>query len=548
MAFIRKNNMAQNDFTAESPVWPVNRAGELVFTTGSSDTDIAGFISSSQIPSDPRTGRIKAVFGPAATESAIVGSDLTYYVKEGNQVKFTPNSATGTITKYKTDGSIDFVQTVSSGATYTYGTYSGTQKFVVSASTGSIDATPVNVLLGVQQLAPLGKISGGGSAFGGSTSSGATQNSTWCHVYSAWGDFNAVQLVYINSSVSADTIDLVSVAATTSIYPSGVNNIAQPQGGGVFTTPLSALTDNAGTSTRVPNIYVTPKIACSSLPRAAGELDGGKYPILLVRDFRQTGNTNVQYKSFNAAMAGSGWDSVNEGFTFQAARAPSGDKVTTPGSLTTLTREAVNPITTVQGVIFSYNQKMYTVMPIGDSIWAGANDGVTNNCSFSFKATARCRSAGKMVSFFSAAIAGSTIQEINTRGQTFIAAVKPELVILPSYTINSTTTTQANWDTQWQQVMDLADAQLSLGKRVILVTPLPNNSFNSTLNAFRLIQRQRVINSGLPYVDVEAALVDVAAGNGNWLAGLNADSTHPNPAGHEVIANLLQPVLNSLLP
>lgn len=143
--------MAQNDFTAESGVWPVNELGEIVFSqTGSGSTNITGFIPANSVPSDPRTGRVKAVFGPAATESATVGNDLTYYVKEGDTVKFTPNTATGTITKYKADGTVDFVVTNPTSAV-TYGPYSGTIKFVSSVSVGSIDAVVQDAVVGVPE-------------------------------------------------------------------------------------------------------------------------------------------------------------------------------------------------------------------------------------------------------------------------------------------------------------------------------------------------------------------------------------------------------------
>lgn len=145
------------DNTQESSVWAVNELGEIVLTPyGAGSTNVVAFLPSSQIPSDPRTGRVKAVFGPPATETATVGNDLTYYVKEGSSVKFTSNSATGTITKYKSDGTIvDFTQTVLIGDTYNYGPYIGAIKFVVSVTAGSISATTGDASLTSAQSANL---------------------------------------------------------------------------------------------------------------------------------------------------------------------------------------------------------------------------------------------------------------------------------------------------------------------------------------------------------------------------------------------------------
>lgn len=393
-----------------------------------------------------------------------------------------------------------------------------------------------------------GSIECGGGILGGPLNSGATANSTWCHAISAWGPFSRVKLVFGNASASSETVDLFSVAPSSSIYPSGINNIAQPQGGGVFGAVQSAFAVAAGTSARVPSYIPSAWLDCRSVARAAGELDNGIYELLLARVYFQTGNTNSQYMSLNAAMGGSGWDSVNEGFTLQFGRAPTGDKVTTPGSLTSLTREATNPIVMVHGAIFDYDQKMYSILTPGDSIWDGALDGVTNRCPFTFKAIARVRRTGKMVSYINGGIASSTAAEINTRGKALIDVYAPDLIIIASYTINSATATQADWDAQWLLFKDLAKYQLSKGKQVLFVTPLPNNSFTSTINGYRLIQRQRVISSGFPYVDIEAATVDIADGRGRWLAGLTFDGTHPNPAGHEAIASPTQVSVNALTP
>lgn len=144
--------------TLESNYFPVNELGEIVLTTGSGSTNIAGFMPSNLVPTDPRTGRVKAVFGAAATETASVGNDLTYYVKEGTSVKFVSNSAIGTITKYKNDGSVDFVQAVVAGNIFSYGPYSGAQKFVATVSVGSIDASVGDAVLGSVQVAADGRM------------------------------------------------------------------------------------------------------------------------------------------------------------------------------------------------------------------------------------------------------------------------------------------------------------------------------------------------------------------------------------------------------
>lgn len=394
----------------------------------------------------------------------------------------------------------------------------------------------------IHRFNPRGNVQAAASHYPTPTNNGGTVNSTWFHALSAWDDFHAVQLVFSNSSASPVTVEAVAVAATTTIYPAGANNIALPQGGGAWSTPLQNLTVPAGAALRTPGFLVTPKIAVSSLPRAAGELDNGKYPLLLVKTYVNGTNTTFAYASLNTAMGGSSWDAVNEGFTLQTGRVGGDMVVTTPAGGSPLAR-STGPILTLVGVIFTYNRKVSSVCGIGDSIMQGYLDGVTNNCPFAFKATARIRAGGYPVSYLNGGIAGSTIIEINQHGKDLITNCSPDVVILPSFSPNSPTAAQSDWDAQWYQVMDLAATQLARGKHVVLLTPYPNNAFNSTTNAYRLKQRQRVINSGLPYADIESAVVDTAGGIGNYKTGMNNDVTHPSPAGHEAIAAVLQPVL-----
>lgn len=364
-------------------------------------------------------------------------------------------------------------------------------------------------------------------------------NSTRNHVVSAWGEYNAVQLVFLNRSGSASTVENYTVAVGSTIYPSGVNNIAAPSGS--WASPKGAVTIPAGTQYK-PGMFVTPKIPLKSVARAVGELDGGKYPLLYVRCYIGSANSTASYAGLPAAWA-SKWNPVNEGFTLQTAIAYGADYVTTPGPWNAATGED-SPAVTFFGVIYTYDRKHTTVCSIGDSIWAGNGDGVTGICPFGFKATARIRASGKYCAWQSGGIGGSQITQINLHGKDIIANLSPDIIIIPSYTINSAMSTQDDWDSQWFSVMDLAQAQLALGRQVLLVTPLPNNFLSQAQNVFRIKQRSRVINSRIPFVDVES----LVGASGSWVsASLTADGTHPTPLGHEALASLVQPVLDKLI-
>lgn len=389
--------------------------------------------------------------------------------------------------------------------------------------------------------AGIGNVSGGGGYLSQFvTGNGAGANLTRAVAINAWGDYNAVQLVFLNKSASACTVDNFSVAAGSTIYPSGTNNLALPSGG--WGAAQGSVTVPAG-STYKPGMFITPKIPLRSISRAAGELDNGKYPLLFYRGFIATGNTTESYVQLVSGFP-TKWAAVNEGFSLQTAVAYGGDYVASPNGWNNAPNLDL-PALGLFGAIFTYDRKYTTVCSVGDSIWAGNNDGVTNICPFGFKATARIRAKGKYCSWQAGGISGSPMTQINLHGKDIISSIAPDILILPSYTINSPAGTQTDWDNQWYYVMDLVQTQLSLKKQVLLLTPLPNSSFNATQNGYRLKQRQRVIDSQLPYVDVESMCTSI----GGWAdATLTADGTHPLAAGHEVLAALVQPVLDTMIP
>lgn len=143
-----------NDNTLEGVSWPVNELGELILTQGSGSGNIVGQVPLSFVPVDARTGTVKAVFGRSPNETASPTVPLTLYLSEGRTVSFKATSATGgSITKYLANGTVDFTVGITGNATsQTYGPYSGLQQFVVTCTTGSIDATTSEAVLSSPQF------------------------------------------------------------------------------------------------------------------------------------------------------------------------------------------------------------------------------------------------------------------------------------------------------------------------------------------------------------------------------------------------------------
>ena len=431
---------------------------------------------------------------------------------------------------------------VGAGALATIGPYAGQQRFLVTCVTGSIDISTADAVLGaIRASLPVGNVSAGGSflpAYPDGNGAGS-ENRTFSAVISAWGEFNGYQLIYANRSPVACRVNNVRVGVGATIYPNGTNNIAAPS---TWYPPTGEEIIPAGADHR-PRFYVAPRRQARAVPRAAGERDGGLYPLLFLRHYIAPGNTTESYSALPAGWAGKR-AKASEGHSLQTASAYGGDYVTDASSWNAAAGEDA-PALVFVGAIFHYDRPFTTVCGVGDSVWAGNLDGGTGICPFGFIATARIRRAGKFVSWHSAGVGGASMLDIVANGLEIVRLIAPGILLLASYTINSPVDTQAAWDAQWSSLMELVQAQLVTNRQVLLVTPLPNNSLSATQNGYRKQQRQRVLNSGLPFVDAES----LADSNGHWLnPGHAVDDTHMSVLGHQAMAALTQPRLDLMIP
>ncbi|OFJ47854.1 hypothetical protein BA896_001405 [Janthinobacterium lividum] len=471
---------------------------------------------------------------------------------------------------------------VGSGALAPIGAFAGEQRFLVTCSAGNVTVATANsavsaarvgrdaagtavglgdsstqIPLRVNQL--VGAMRAGGTGLPAATNSVAsgTTTKTFAGAISAWGPFHAVQLIFGNHTATPAVIDNSCVATSSTAYPGGVFNIAAPSSGwsagtGAVVAPAAIGADAAAMRKR-PGLILSPKLPARSLTRAAGELDGGKYELLFWRNVRLGNNNTFTYGDLGAGFSAA-WDAANEGFSILTADPTFGvDTVANPGSVVTSTRETGAPGVAIVGVLFHYDKKMTTIGGPGDSIFVGSpNSSGAIGMPYIFKATARVRAAGKMVSYFNGAISGSSMQAINLHGRDIVDLNMLDIMVVHSHTINGMTPTQlsgnaADWDGQWYFMMDLIQYHLDKksGNQVLILTPLPNDSFTPSQNALRLKQRDRVINSGLPYVDVES----LADSLGHWVNPAHVlDGTHPSPLGHEALCEKVKPVLLTMVP
>lgn len=380
------------------------------------------------------------------------------------------------------------------------------------------------------------------------TGNGISANSTFCHVFSAVAPFSGVKLVFLNIGVAAATVDDTVVGSAPSIYPSGAQNIVNPAGT-VWGSPIGALVIPAGVSATSPGMLVSPFIPIRSQSRIpAVDGDGGTFPLLLVRNAINTGNTNAAYSRPASATFGTTYNSTNnDGMTLAAkANVGAGNFVTSNiAGLLTGTAD-VNPFLTTMGVIFQYDQLVTTVCGVGDSIQAGSGDGVSACTPFNWQACMNLRAQGKSVAYYNAGVPSGGIADFAYNANNIILNIKPDVMMLPAYTINSAHATQSDYDVQWQTIMSIAAQATAAGIKVILQTCYPHNGDTAGEFAIKLIQDQRARNSGFPFVDFSSMYgVNGAFLNPAWCVG---DNVHPSVLGNTYMATLAQPVIASLIP
>jgi lysophospholipase L1-like esterase len=291
-------------------------------------------------------------------------------------------------------------------------------------------------------------------------------------------------------------------------------------------------------------MFVTPSIPVRSQARVpAIDGDGGTFPLLMVRNFINTGNANAAYSRPASPTFGTSYTAANNaGMTLAAkANVGGGNFVTSNIAGFSAGTADVNPFFTTMGVIFQYDQLVTTVCGIGDSIMAGSGDGASQCTPFIWQACMNLRAQGKSLAYYNCGVPSGGIADFAYNGNNVITNIKPDVIVLPAYTINSAHVTQADYDTQWYTIMGIAAQATAAGIKVIMQTCYPHNGDSAGEFAIKLNQDQRVRNSGFPFIDFSSMYgVNGAFLNQAWCVG---DNVHPSPLGNQVMAAISQPTI-----
>lgn len=362
-----------------------------------------------------------------------------------------------------------------------------------------------------------------------------TANQNWHLTTVAARAFNGIEVIYANVGATVTTYDHTAVAAASSIATPALK-VTPDQPWNV--APGAVVLGTTGT-VPLPLYLGTGVIPCRSVP----PMDGGRFPYAHVR-VHTVGAVPAYANISNMAAA---WDAGNTDWPYQCFVQGGGDYTSvSQASFTSTTR---TNIAIPAAIRFHYDSPGITGLAVGDSIMGGDSvvDGSPGRASYAFRAVRLMQDEGYPFDLVNTAISGNTWAQYSPRAKAFMDMIKPDFVLIPSFTPNDPFTTQAQADTQWRNCMELVSYALALDIIPIISTPAPNNGTSANSDAFRLSIRARALASGFAVLDLEPIWSDRAT-PARWAAGMNdaGNSTHPGAAGNAAAGAALAAVLKSI--
>jgi acyl-CoA thioesterase-1 len=197
-----------------------------------------------------------------------------------------------------------------------------------------------------------------------------------------------------------------------------------------------------------------------------------------------------------------------------------------------------------------------TVVCLGDSVTKGVREGVKKEETFCFLLEESLNKSGLSTIVVNSGVGGHTTADALKRFQSDVLAHRPQLVVImfglnDSWIDEGKTTSRLTVDEYTENLKEMLSYLRIKDIRAILMTPNPvvaptypperNRTLSPYVKAVRELARQKKI----PLVDVYARFGELALEGVN-LNSLYTDAMHPNPKGHQVLAEMLFPIVRSL--
>jgi len=315
-----------------------------------------------------------------------------------------------------------------------------------------------------------------------------------------------------------------SANVTSGVAVSTGTNVNVTVGGATAITVPAAISAG-GTVDAIQSEVVSDWIQCASIPRD----DGGAGYLLVLRVYQPSaGNTDAN------RISTQGYTAAHLAVSGLAAVAQLADKVTTWSGWST----AVSQISGAFGLELLTATGVVSVGCYGDSTMAGTGNTWTNMSGAVISALANG------YGIFNGAEAGSQSTSYLTRMQNaFANGSVPKVAGFCPFSPNDTDKyTAAGTARQISGALLFLNECKKYGIYPILVTPCPVSSLTAPQEAFRrqVVAACKSISTSMScgLVDRDSVYTDYSGATGGWLAGLNADTQHPNATGYALEAAL----------
>lgn len=383
--------------------------------------------------------------------------------------------------------------------------------------------------------------------FNGQIALGATGDTTWASAQTGWGEFDYVQQVFaVSNGATSFTIDDQSAAPSNAVgvHPSGgAAAWSNPVGQQVFSVQANSASN--------PAIALGQVIGCRSIARA----DGSPFPVAAIRNFYATGNTTGPYQggftSSNSCIFDADWPAVGGGHGFASGSYSGLNACASPASWTSGADHGATFFPINSGLLFHYRKRHKSVIAIGDSIMQGAAGSIDYLGNYAFRACVQLALEGNRVSYQNFGISGERASSFQTRAKAIIDTMKPDVIVIPSLTINgfsaskTSVSSRADFEQNSAVYFDVLDYATARGVVVVMAAPYPNNGFGAEQNLYRLEARDRVLAAGASKLCVALDFDQFAAADGKWATGFGTDDgTHPNKAGHAAMSAVAKSAIN----
>lgn len=388
----------------------------------------------------------------------------------------------------------------------------------------------------------------------GAFSSGDTSNATYGMKWMVEADFDQVGFLILHREATKATGWSLVAAATETASIATQASTFHPIVGGTAYNAVRGSTDTYGwESYTVPDIpsggtltlpaySLVPPAAFSSVPRA----DGGIGRLLMARVHKNGSAGEPKSFRFSAKFDNMRTpNAANRGRIIQVGSVGS-DAVGTLGTSLTLGSQVPTLFPIVR-----YRRPVITVAAVGDSItenFAETTEGLTN---YMLRACADVSTESVPVIAQNYGLSSQGGAVYLPHFKLMAAQSPPSIAFFFPFSPNDIATpTRRSVQDGLARMAEFVDFCRANRIYPVLCTPLPNNGYAQTPDDFRKLVKATVLSAagswGVTACDF-SALGDGATPE-RYVSGLNADSTHPDEDGIELMAAAVRNVLRAVVP